>query len=246
MSEIKLIALDMDGTLLNEENVVTENTKRIIKQAEQQGIYVVISTGRPLATSISYAKELELSSYIITTNGAEIYTVEEELIEQHTINATKMEQLWHIGNDKKLNMWLLASDAVFVQARRPNDFAAHDWLKIGYDHLDEVDKLHVMEQLKQVQDLEITNSTPENIEVNEKGINKASGLRTLCSRLEIEMNEVMAVGDSLNDFKMIKEAGIGIAMGNAQDDILNIADYVTSTNREDGVAKAIETYALKK
>src|SRR5699024_8995782 len=73
--------------------------------------------------------------------------------------------------------------------------------------------------------LEVTNSTPMNFEVNEKGVNKAEGLRTLCKKLNITMDEVMAVGDSLNDFKMINEVGIGIAMGNAQEEILEIADY---------------------
>src|SRR5699024_1891285 len=162
MSKIKLIALDMDGTLLNELEEITDYTKDMIKQAEQAGIHVVISTGRPLATCISYVGDLELSSYVITSNGAEIYTTDEELIEQ----------LWHIGNNRGLTMWMLASDAVFVQGRRPSDFSEHDWLKIGYDHLDEEDRLYVKEQLRQVQDLEVTNSTPMNFEVNEKGVNK--------------------------------------------------------------------------
>jgi len=246
MSKIKLIALDMDGTLLNELDEVTDYTKDMIKQAQREGIHVVISTGRPLATCISYVSDLELSSYVITSNGAEIYTADEELIEQHTMHPEKMEQLWHIGNNRGLTMWMLASDAVFVQGRRPSDFSEHDWLKIGYDNLDEEDRLYVKEQLSRVQDLEVTNSTTTNFEVNEKGVNKAEGLRTLCKKLNITMDEVMAVGDSLNDFKMINEVGIGIAMGNAQEEILEIADYVTLTNREDGVAEAIKKYALGK
>src|SRR5699024_12394260 len=97
-------------------------------------------------------------------------------------------------------------------------------LKIGYDHLDEEDRLYVKEQLRQVQDLEVTNSTPTNFELNEKGVNKAEGLRTLCKTSNITMDEVMAVGDSFNEFKMINEVGIGIAMGNAQEEILEIAE----------------------
>src|SRR5699024_11523412 len=100
MSKIILIAIDMDGTILNELDEITDYTKDMIKQAEQAGIHVVISTGRPLATCISYVRDLELSSYVITSNGAEIYTTDEELIEQHIMHPEKMEQLCHIRSEE--------------------------------------------------------------------------------------------------------------------------------------------------
>ena len=78
------------------------------------------------------------------------------------------------------------------------------------------------------------------------GINKAKGLKTVCEKLHITMDDVMAVGDSLNDISMIKEAGFGVAMGNAQDIVKKAADAVTSSNEENGVAQAIRKYALKK
>src|SRR5699024_11123405 len=130
--------------------------------------------------------------------------------------------------------------------RRPSDFSEHDWLKIGYAHLDEDDRVYGREQLRELQELEVSNSTPMNCEVNENGGNKGERLRTFCKKLNITLDEEMAVGDSLNDFKMINEVGIRIAMGNAQEEILEIADYVTLTNREDGVAEAIKKYALDK
>src|SRR5699024_11458558 len=113
-------------------------------------------------------------------------------------------------------------------------------VKVVFDYLDEKDRYYDKEKFRKEQVLKVTNSTAMNFEVNEKGVNKAEGLRTLCKKLNITMDEVMAVGDSLNDFKMINEVGIGIAMGNAQEEILEIADYVTLTNREDGVAEAIK------
>src|SRR5699024_12336350 len=116
------------------------DTIEMIKQAEESGIHSFIRTLTPLATCISYVSDLEMSSYVITSNGPEIYTTDEELIEQHIMHTEKMEKLWHIGNNRGLTMWMLASDAVFVQGRRPSDFSEHDWLKIGYDHLDEEDR----------------------------------------------------------------------------------------------------------
>ena len=76
------------------------------------------------------------------------------------------------------------------------------------------------------------------------GVHKANAIQSLCTRLEINMEEVMAIGDSLNDLKMIEQVGLGIAMKNAQQKVLEAADYITATNNEDGVAKAIEKFVL--
>jgi Cof subfamily protein (haloacid dehalogenase superfamily) len=92
--------------------------------------------------------------------------------------------------------------------------------------------------------LELTNSLPTNVEANPAGVSKAAALHFLCERMGITMEEVMAVGDSLNDIKMIQASGVGVAMGNAQEAIKNVADFVTDTNNNNGVAKAIERVAL--
>ena len=85
---------------------------------------------------------------------------------------------------------------------------------------------------------------PTNIEVNPSGVNKANGLKRVCRELGITMDQVMAIGDSMNDKKMIMQVGLGIAMGNAQEQIKLVADDVTDTNNNDGVAKAIERFIL--
>jgi hypothetical protein len=93
--------------------------------------------------------------------------------------------------------------------------------------------------------LEITNSHPCNLELNPKGISKASGMRKVCELLGITMSEVVAMGDSMNDLSMIRAAGLGVAMGNAQDGVKAAADLVTATNDEHGVAKVIREYVLE-
>ena len=103
----------------------------------------------------------------------------------------------------------------------------------------------VQKELQERGEFELSNSTPTNIEVNPAGINKARGLTLVCERLGIEMKNVMAVGDSLNDLAMIAEAGLGIAMGNAQEVVKKAAAWVTSTNNEDGVALAIHKWVIK-
>src|SRR5699024_4895471 len=105
MTTIKLIALDMDGTLLNDEEMVTDYTREVIHQAISQGVQVVLSTGRPLETCISYAEDLQLSSYLITSNGAEIFDKNQTLVEQHVMEPDIIEKMWSIAHEHNIDTW---------------------------------------------------------------------------------------------------------------------------------------------
>jgi len=102
----------------------------------------------------------------------------------------------------------------------------------------------MIHQLSFFEGLELTNSLPSNVEVNPTGVTKARALHSLCGEIGITMDEIMACGDSLNDIKMIQESGIGVAMGNAQEAVKKAADFITDHHDKDGVAKAIERFAL--
>lgn len=240
---IKLIALDMDGTLLTSEEKVTERTRKAIKQAMDKDVHVVISTGRWLSSCYPYAESLELDSYLVTSNGGEIWTMEKELIERHTIEPEMMEKMWDLGNQYDMGCWMVATDAVW-RGERPDDFSEHKWLKIGFDSHLPANLEKLIEDLSYYNELELTNSQPHNLEVNPKGVHKGSALSKVCAKLGITMDEVMAAGDSLNDMKMIQQSGLGVAMGNAQEAIKKAADFETDTNDQDGVAKAIERFVL--
>lgn len=244
MNKIKLIALDMDGTLLHDNGEVSNYTKQVIQRALQQDVKVVLSTGRPLPMCSSYAEQLQLTSYIITSNGAEVWTRENELLERHIMDPGLIEFLWELGNKHQFHMWYVAADNLFVDKNKPDNFFHYDWLKFGYGDLDESAKQFILSQLEDKRNIEITNSSPTNIEINKKGVNKASAIKSVCKQIGISMNEVMAVGDSLNDLKMIEQVGLGIAVANAQEVILDSADFVTDSNNDDGVAKAIERFVL--
>ncbi|WP_281998638.1 Cof-type HAD-IIB family hydrolase [Priestia flexa] len=241
---IKLIALDMDGTLLNTEGEISQGNQKAIAQAEEKGIHVVLSTGRSRPTSIEFAESLKLSSYIINVNGSEIWDGEGNLIERTTLQPDYIQEMWDLKQKHKLTFWAVTSEKVW-RDEFPTDITNHEWLKFGYDiHDDDTRKL-VLDTLTKNKNLEITNSSPTNLEINALGINKAKALRTVCERLNLSMNEVMAMGDSLNDIAMITEAGVGVAMGNAQDVVKEAADWITKTNDQDGVAEAIYHWALK-
>lgn len=241
--KIKLIALDMDGTLLTSDEKVTERTRKAIAQAMEKGVHVVISTGRWLGSCYPYAESLGLQSYLVTSNGGEIWTVKKELMERHTITPALMKKMWELGVDYGMEYWMVATDAVW-RGERPNDFFDHEWLKVGFDSHSPSNLEKFMQELSHLDDLELTNSQPYNVEVNPKGVHKGNALRKVCEKLDITMDAVMAAGDSLNDMKMIQLAGLGIAMGNAQEAIKKAADFETDTNDQDGVAKAIERFVL--
>src|SRR5690625_89141 len=243
MKNIKLIALDMDGTLLNDEGIVTGYTKDVIQEALAQDIHVVLTTGRPLPLCYPFAEELNLSSYIISSNGAEIWTVQKELLERHSMDALLMENLWDIGIKRNHHMWVVATDKLFLDQNKPDNFYDYEWLKIGYGQLNKLEKEELLFELEKKEDqIEVTNSSLTNLEVNKGGVNKAAALKSVCKRINISMNEVLAAGDSLNDLKMIEQVGVGVAMENAQELIKQSADYITETNNNDGVAKAIERF----
>lgn len=241
--QIKLIALDMDGTLLNNELEISEPTQAVIAKALASGIHVVLSTGRSLDTCYPYAELLNLTSYLITSNGGEIYTVDKTLLDQHLLETEKIEKMWEIGREMDMQIWMVSTTDIYRNSR-PENFYDHEWLKFGCSSLDKSKLDTMVEELSYFEGLELTNSLPTNIEANPEGVSKAAALHFVCREIGITMDEIMAVGDSLNDIKMIQEAGIGVAMGNAQEAIKNVADYVTDRNDKDGVAKAIERFAI--
>ncbi|MDT8859749.1 Cof-type HAD-IIB family hydrolase [Alkalihalobacillus sp. MEB130] len=240
---IKLIAIDMDGTLLNERKEISEENRKAIKEAEEKGVHVVISTGRTRMTCDELVQSLSLQSYLITVNGSEIWDERGELIERKLLHTTFVEQMWQLKQTHNTICWAASVDNVW-RDHFPEDFTAHEWMKFGFDIKNDDVRKTVLAELEKNPELEITNSSPTNLEINAAGVNKAKAIEVVCNRLGFAMENVLALGDSLNDLAMIKEAGVGVAMGNAQPFVKESADWVTSTNEEDGVAKAIRTWVL--
>ncbi|MGG3565003.1 Cof-type HAD-IIB family hydrolase [Neobacillus rhizosphaerae] len=241
--EIKLVALDMDGTLLNKKGQISDANRQAIKEAQEKGIAVVLSTGRSLHTSREHAESLELTSYLVTVNGSEIWDDKRQLVERNLVNSELIQWMWELTKQHQTKFWAISTERSWHN-EMPEDLHSTEWLKFGFTIDDDATRELIKQELEAKGEFELTNSTLKNIEVNPVGINKAKGLRMVCSRLGIEMKNVMAVGDSMNDLMMIKEAGIGVAMGNAQDIVKESADWITSTNEEDGVAKAIYQWVI--
>ncbi|MDL4841803.1 Cof-type HAD-IIB family hydrolase [Aquibacillus rhizosphaerae] len=241
---IRLIALDLDGTLLDENQEISEINRKTIELARQQGVEVIISTGRHYSTCSKYAKELGLSSYLITVNGSEIWKVSGELVDRQLIDVSLVEMLVQLHKKYKTYAWMTSTNQIW-RGELPDQLEAHEWLKFGFDTDNPSVKQVIIDELAKHSTLEVSNSSQTNIEVNAVGINKAVAIEKVCEHIGITLNEVMTVGDSLNDIKMIEAAGLGIAMGNAQEQVKEAADWVTGKNTENGVAQAIKHWVLK-
>ncbi len=241
MKDVRLIALDMDGTLVNHDGEVSVENEKAIQRAREQGIHVILSTGRSLFTCRDISDALGRSSYIITVNGGEIYDHEYNLVDSTPLNHEIVKALWKLKIEHDINFWTSTTQGLFNSQRPFNkEIDTYNWLKFGFEIQDDEVRQVVMDELLSNTALEITNSSPTNIEINPAGVNKAAALLKVCKWLNLSMDHVMAVGDSLNDLAMIREAGIGVAMGNAQEVVREEADWVTENNTNHGVAKAID------
>lgn len=245
MGRYKLIALDMDGTLLNEKQEISEENRIWMNKALEAGITVILSTGRGVQKVYPYCDQLRLNTPIVAVNGSEVWKAPRQLLKRHLLDVESIRSLHAMAVRYDTWFWSYAVEGVFNRDQWLDDLHAVQWLKFGYYTENDEHRARILEWLEAEGIYEITNSHPFNLEINPKGISKASGIREVCALLGIGMDEVVAMGDSLNDMAMIREAGLGVAMGNAQEPLKAAADLVTVTNNENGVAKVIKEYVLQ-
>lgn len=238
----KLVALDMDGTFLTNNQTISEANRTWVNKAIDAGVTVMFSTGRGIQNISPYVEQMELKSPIVAVNGGEVWGSPGLLLKRTLMEKEWIGQLVEIAKQFDVWYWSYAVDGLYNKERWTDNLDNHEWLKFGFA-TEDTDRLKlVRDRLEDWGIFEITNSNLTNLELNPKGISKASGIMEVCNLLGIKMQEVIAMGDSQNDMTMIKEAGLGIAMGNAQDAVKLAADTITATNQEDGVAKAIQKY----
>ncbi|MBQ6959460.1 MAG: HAD family phosphatase [Clostridia bacterium] len=269
MPPIKLIATDIDGTLLNAQGVITERSLRAIRAAQEKGITVAIATGRFPENAFLLLEDYGLRMPIIGVNGARI--VDENLREischpmapeavQGTINV-----LMNAGSD----FFVFGDHAICTataQRKHHSELSQGDRMrKLGFryyhgkEEVKDIVRQHavykffvcdnvplpiVRKELASVPGIDLTQSWFNNIEIMPAGIDKGQGVRDLAASLGLSMDQVMTLGDQDNDIPILKAAGRGIAMGNASEETKAAARFVTASYAEEGFAKALETYAL--
>ncbi|CAM3049110.1 Cof-type HAD-IIB family hydrolase [Paenibacillus sediminis] len=240
----KLLALDMDGTLLTDEQEISPETEKWIKKAADAGVHVCLSTGRAFVNAVPYAKQLGLSTPMITVNGSEVWRAPHELHRRVLMDVELIKQLYQIAVEKNTWFWAYSVSGLYNKDSWAKDIEQEEWLKFGYHTEDDEVRHDILMQLQNMKGLEITNSSPYNLEINPQGVSKASGIQEVCKLLDIDMSEAVAVGDSTNDLAAIQAVGLGVAMGNAQQVVKESADVVVASNNEDGIVEVIRDYIL--
>ena len=261
---IKLIAIDMDGTLLNSNRQISARNAAAIKAALQKGIIVTIATGRMFAAVQHFALDLGLNVPLIVYNGALIKeAVSGKILGAWPVPQALSNAIVNYCLDRNIYIHAYIQDRLWVYedcewARYYADFAQVPFEVHGEElrHLPEGSHklLCITEQAEQLQkDLEqlygdkvhLTGSIKDFLEIVALGTSKWQAIARLAAKFHIEKAEIMCIGDSGNDFEMVSNAGIGVAMGNATDKVKDAAKIITAPNDADGVALILEQIMTK-
>lgn len=264
---IKLIALDLDDTLLDSGLRVAPECIAAIQAARARGVRVTISTGRMYQSALPYARQLEIDVPLITYQGAWVKnSLTEEILFYKPLEYEMSKQIMEFFREFGVHYHSYYNDELCMEqfTEEGNYYSRLAGVKplIVGDLIAELDRNEAMKimaitdnqkvllemesELKSRlgQSLYITRSKPYFLEVMSRHASKANALQVIASHYGIDRKEIMAVGDSFNDIDMIEWAGLGVAMGNAFGPVKEAADFVTTSNDEAGVAEAIRRFIL--
>ena len=289
----KLVAVDLDGTLLNSYGEVTEYTKEVIKKVQQKGLKFIIASGRPMDSIKSISKDIGADKYFIAGNGAIIYDTQKQKIiyekyipkqkvleiakicEQNNIfyniyteknvitQYLKYNVLYYFKEnlkkepDKKTNIMVVNNMYEFIK-----NSEEMKCIKITICDESKIIFNSIIKKLKNIKDIEVLDvlhmsrklikQGTEDVaieyfftEITSSEVDKINAIKNLIKILNIDIKDVIAIGDNINDKKMIEEAGLGICMGQASEKIKEVSKIVTEDNNNDGVAKALEEVIAK-
>ena len=267
--KIKMIGLDLDGTLLDSQKRVSTYTDRVLRQAINQGIEIVIATGRSLCGIPKQLLELPGLRYVIVLNGARVIDLQKnEVIYEKRLEKRNAQEVFRIFKDYDTTRDISLAGRGYMESSQLQEIeqyvlseALGSYIKesrLPANNIEEmlanteesIDKVHAFfkfeqerqeawKRIEKIDGVEVSGSLGNNIEVNAKGVNKGRGLLGLGELIGIHQEEIMAVGDELNDIEMVRMAGLGVAMENGHQEIKKHAEYITDTNDKDGAAKAI-------
>ncbi len=264
---IKLCTIDLDGTLFDKNKNISIDNVEAIKKAKQNGCKIVIATGRPYNGVLPVLKQLDLLSendYVICYNGAKVFNVKtQQIIFSTTISGKDIKELYE--ESKRLNTYFHAfrkNEELITDRHNPYtdvETRINKIIDVLFDFNDVNDDdefLKCMMVDEQSKITEAINNLDEKfknkysvvrssnifLEFLNSSTNKGSALEALANYLNIPISDTMAIGDAGNDIAMIKKAGIGVAMENSFKEVFEIADYITASNENSGVAKAINKF----
>lgn len=267
LKKIKLVACDLDGTLLSSENQIGEGTMQLVKELKDYGIRFTLITGRVHSASVKYAKKLGIEDPIVSLNGALVKFPEGETIKAFYLPEKKVLKALDLAERYFVNILFYSEDKVIYTPENTifpsyigNLEAETMEVDSYYDHTDKVlrvvfssDRSLILHKIAHKLELPFFSNISTSIypslkydrltylEVKRRGISKATGLKYVCKYYGLKCKEVVGIGDFYNDLEFLKKVGVAVAMKNAIAEVRFNADYVTTkTNDEDGVGEFLE------
>ncbi len=272
--DYKLVCIDMDNTLLNSKGEISEENKRALKLAVEKGVHIAVTTGRIFVSARKFAEILGVKTPIIASNGAYIREKDKEkVIYKKTLTQKNCMDIYEITKkynflkmfnthdticspeefpegylylkfneslpkNKRVNLLVDSDIEKFINNEKENI------LKFVSVSTDPEELKKARKEISLLEGIEIVSSGNMNFEINRRGVSKGNAVNILAQMYNISNEEVICIGDNENDISMLKYAGLGVAMGNALDSVKEVAQYVTDTNDNDGVAKVIKKFVL--
>lgn len=270
---IKLVAIDIDGTLINDQRQITPKTVMTIKKAHQKGVKIVLCTGRPMTGVEPFIQQLGLGNsdneYVVAYNGGLAQNTNGNVIINYTVSFDDYVNILAYATKQGVKSVIETKDYLYTTNQDISPYAVHEsglvFMPMRYRSLDQLatmkDQLvigkfmmtDVQEKLdaayqnipKELADhFKIVRSEDYYLEFVNNQAGKGTTLAALCKHLAINPDQVMAIGNAQNDESMIDFAGVGVAMGNSIPSTIATADVKVADNNHDGVAEAIQRYAL--
>lgn len=262
----KLIALDLDETLLKSDKTIDELDALYLKKAQDMGIYVVLASGRPLYGMRPFLDKLQIpnNGYAVCFNGARVSTVDDKIVYMQCLKGTDIHYFAKLAQEYGVNMHAFDNNGCFSERH-----SKYSDLEVSLNHIDLhivkynevpdnediikimfIDEPELLDEAikkfpkKLYEKYNIVKSAPFFLEFLNKTADKWFGIKALADSLNIKTEEIMCFGDSQNDQMMIQNAGLGIAMKNATPEVLEVAKYVTDTNNNNGITKALKKFVF--
>ena len=269
MTDKKILVLDIDGTLVNSEKKITPETLKYLKMIQEQGHIVALASGRPFPGLKQYSDALglaEYGGYALSFNGGKVIScATQEVIYTKAIPNRYAKILYEFAKERHIGMVTYKDNQVITGPDTDGymEFEARlnhmelcqvdDFLKVvDFDMIKclmtaepEVAEQYEKELAALVSpDLNVFRSEPYFIEITVKGVDKAESIARLLEHIDMKREQCICCGDGFNDKTMVEYAGVGVAMGNAQQVVKDVADYVTASCDEDGLVEVIKKFVL--
>lgn len=265
----KTVFIDIDGTLRNSKRKLTKRTIDVLKKVKAKGINCYLTTGRPRWKTKAVCLEADMGEFIISTTGSDIYNLKtDEVVFQQQMDKNALKKIYEIAMKHSAFIKFQAGFDIITNKRRTPNHPYRKLLPENIDQFlnnnvitqvlvedFDIEKVKVLyKEILKIKEVKITNHTKvlfdknpnwtgketAYIDINSPNVSKGEAVKILCDKLNLDLKDVICIGDSQNDISMLEIAGKSVVMGNAKNEIKKYADFIALSNDEDGVARFLE------